>query len=58
MIGQTANIRKIFAFVCAITIICSSSAESAEKNKEKAPQATQYWMSVATQNQIYPGHVR
>ena len=55
MIGQIAKIRKIFAFICAVTIIYSGSSESAEKNKEKAPQPTQYWMSVATQNQSVPG---
>ncbi len=55
MIGQIVNIRKIFAFICAITLIYSSSSESAEKTKEKTPQATQYWMSIATQNQSIPG---
>jgi len=55
MIGQAAKIRKIFAFIFAITLIYSGSSESSEKTKEKAPQATQYWMSVATQNQSIPG---
>ena len=54
MTGQLANIRKILAFIFVITLIYSGFSESSEKTK-KTPQATQYWMSVATQNQSIPG---
>lgn len=48
-------IRAVFVVMCTIPVIYCSPAESAEKTKEKKPQATLYWMSVSTQNQSIPG---
>ena len=50
-----AFLRAVFFAACAFILIFFSSAESAEKAKEKTPPATVYWMSVSTQNQTIPG---
>ena len=56
MIYQTAKTftRGVFVVICTVAAIHCSPAESAEKTKKKQ-LSTQYWMSVATQNQSIPG---
>lgn len=50
-----ALLSAVFFAASAFILIFFSSAESAEKAKEKTPPATIYWMSVSTQNQTIPG---